>query len=73
LHIFSIELLILEDEGLVGCSVFVELGSGRFNIYVVNEVKGDIFDIVKIIVIISESLEVFLAAVEACSLSQQSV
>lgn len=54
----------MKDEGLVGSSVFIELGSGRFDIYVVNEVKGNIFDIVKIIVIISESLEVFLAAVE---------
>ena len=55
----------MEDEGLVGCSVFVELGSGGFDVYVVNEVESNIFDVVEIIIVISKSLEVFFAAVEA--------
>jgi hypothetical protein len=58
----------LEDEGFVGCSVFVELGSVRFDIDVVNEVEGDVFDIVEIIIVISEGLEIFLTTVEACTI-----
>jgi len=65
LKVFSIEFLVLEDVGFVGCSVFVQLGSGRFDIDVVNEVKGDVFDFVEVVIVMSESLEIFLAAVEA--------
>lgn len=71
LKVFSIEFLVLEDVGFVGCSVFVQPGSGRFGIDVVNEVKGDVFDFVEVVIVVSESLEVFLAAVEAWIVRQQ--